>query len=90
MTRGQNRSKIIIVTLCVKYLFERITLMKTLEKVFIILGMIFGCAAIYPIVLGLIVLHKMKEGPLSTGWKVVTLLFVNLIAGILLLCDKDA
>lgn len=64
--------------------------MKTLEKVFIIIGMVCGCVAIYPLILGAIVLSKMKEGHLSTGWKIVTLLFVNLIAGILLLCDKDA
>ena len=30
-----------------------------------------------------------KEGPLGTGFKVCTLLFVNLISGILLLCDKN-
>ena len=29
------------------------------------------------------------EKELTTGFKVCTLLFLNLIAGILLLCDKD-
>ncbi|MBR2441835.1 MAG: hypothetical protein IKB20_02055 [Clostridia bacterium] len=33
---------------------------------------------------------KIKENrPISTSFKVCTLLFVNLIAGILMLCDKD-
>lgn len=33
---------------------------------------------------------KTEEGePISTGFKVLILIFVNLIAGILLLCDKD-
>ena len=30
-----------------------------------------------------------KEKPIGTGFKVCTLLFVNIIAGILLLCDKE-
>ena len=34
--------------------------------------------------------NKIKYGqPVSTGFKVCTLLFVNLIAGILMLCDND-
>ena len=33
---------------------------------------------------------KIKSGePVTTGFKVCTLLFVNTIAGILMLCDKD-
>ena len=33
---------------------------------------------------------KLESGePISTGFKVCTLLFVNLISGILMLCDKD-
>lgn len=63
--------------------------MKTAAKVFIILGMIAGAVAILPIIFGAIALSKMKKGQLTTGWKVVVLLFVNVIAGILLLCMKD-
>ena len=34
--------------------------------------------------------NKLKNGlPVSTGFKICTLLFVNTIAGILMLCDKD-
>lgn len=61
--------------------------MRTAEKVFIIFGMVCGCVAILPLIFGAIALKKMNEGTMTTGWKVVTLLFVNLIAGILLLCD---
>lgn len=64
--------------------------MKQVAKVFIIISMVVGICAIFPTVLGAIVLKKMKEGPLSTGWKIVTLLCVNTIAGILLLVDKEA
>ena len=33
---------------------------------------------------------KLKTGePVSTGFKICTLLFVNTISGILMLCDKD-
>lgn len=63
--------------------------MKTAAKVFIIIGMICGCWTILPLVFGIIVLVKMKNDQLTTGWKVVTLIFVNLIGGILLLCAKD-
>ena len=58
-------------------------------KIFIIIGMVLGACAIVPLVLGWIALNKMKEGPLSTGWKIVVLLFVSLIAGVLLLCQND-
>lgn len=67
--------------------------MKTAAKVFIILGMIFGFYAIFPIVLGAIALKKLKEAKckadFSTGWSIVVLLLVNIIAGILLLVMKD-
>ena len=34
--------------------------------------------------------NKLKRGePISIGFKICTLLFVNTIAGILMLCDKD-
>ncbi len=34
--------------------------------------------------------NKLKTGePISTGFKVCVLLFVNTIAGILMLCDKE-
>ena len=64
--------------------------MKLAQKIFIIIGMIVGCTAIFPLILGGIVLYKMKKGPIGLGWKIVTLLFVNMIAGILLLIDKEA
>lgn len=64
--------------------------MKLSQKIFIIIGMIVGCPTIFPLILGGIVLYKMKKGPIGLGWKIVTLLFVNMIAGILLLIDKEA
>ncbi|MBQ2391187.1 MAG: hypothetical protein II306_05410 [Clostridia bacterium] len=63
--------------------------MKTAAKVFIIIGMICGLWWVLPLVFGIIVLVKMKNDQLTTGWKVVTLIFVSLIGGILLLCAKD-
>ena len=68
--------------------------MKTVAKVFIIIGMILQCFLIFPLVLGIIALKKLKaakcKADFSTGWSVVVLLLVNLIAGILLLVMKDA
>lgn len=68
--------------------------MKTVAKVFIIIGMICQFFLIYPIILGAIMLKKMKTAEkaddIGIGWKIVTLLFVNIIAGIILLVMKDA
>ena len=63
--------------------------MQIAEKIFIILGTIAGAPAILPLILGIVALSKMKKGTMTTGWAVVVLLFVNLIGGILLLCDPN-
>lgn len=63
--------------------------MKTAAKVFIILGMIVGFWTILPLIFGGIALSKMKKNELTTGWKVCVLIFVNMIAGILLLCMPE-
>ncbi len=60
--------------------------MKTAAKVFIIIGMITGFWTILPLIFGGIALSKMSKNQLTTGWKICVLLFVNLIAGIILLC----
>lgn len=60
--------------------------MATAAKVFTIIGMIVGAIGILPLIFGFITLKKMKDGTLTTGWKVCNLLFVSLISGILLLC----
>ena len=60
--------------------------MELAAKIFIIIGMITGCMAILPVIFGIIALNKMKKGEMTTGWKIVTLLFVSLIGGVLLLC----
>ena len=68
--------------------------MKTVAKVFIIIGMICGFYMIFPIILGLVALKKLKtatsKAEFGTGWSVVVLILVNIIAGIILLCMKDA
>ncbi len=64
--------------------------MKTVAKVFMIIGMVCGFWTILPLIFGIIGLKKLNNGEMTTGWKVLILLFVNVIAGILLLCDKDA
>lgn len=67
----------------------------TAAKVFMIIGTVFW-AIIFPLTLAwclpmtLSYCGKVKCGkPISTGFKVCTLLFVNLIAGILMLCDNN-
>lgn len=66
--------------------------MKTAAKVFIILGMVVQCILIYPIIVGVLALKKLKTATTVDELKtmfILTLLFVNTIAGILMLCMKD-
>lgn len=63
--------------------------MKTAAKIFIIIGMIAGFWYVLPLIFGIIALKKLGNGQMTTGWKVCTLLFVNVIGGIFLLCMKD-
>lgn len=66
--------------------------MKTAAKVFIILGMICGFWTILPLIFGIIALKKLKTATKKeelTTSAVLTLLFCNLIGGILMLCLKD-
>ena len=63
--------------------------MKTAAKVFIILGMIFGCIAILPLIIGGIGLSKLnsaKDRSELVGIGVCVLLFCSLLGGIFMLC----
>lgn len=70
-------------------------IMQIVVKVFLILGciaygwMIIPLAWCIPITVS--IFNKMRnKQPISTGLKVCTLIFVNLIAGICLLCMNDS
>lgn len=68
--------------------------MSTVIKVFLIIGCVAQGWAILPLAwcipITVSIFKAMKEGrPISTGMKVCALLFVNLIAGICLLCAND-
>lgn len=67
----------------------------TLIKIFMIIGCVANAfyfliplAWCIPMTLHYIQLKKDNQ-PVGTGFKICVLLFVNLIAGILMLCDKD-
>lgn len=67
--------------------------MKTTAKVFIILSMIVQAILIYPIVIGAIALKKLSSAKSVEELKtmsILTLIFVNTIAGIIMLCMKDS
>ncbi|MBQ7935364.1 MAG: hypothetical protein IJ407_04015 [Clostridia bacterium] len=67
--------------------------MKTAAKVFIIIGIVVGFIGIIPPIVGFIALNKLKKATKKselTGIAIVTLLFCNLIGGILMLCLSDA
>ena len=59
--------------------------MKTAAKIFVIIGMIFGFWYILPLIFGFKALKKIKNDEVTVGTGVLTLLFVNVIGGILLL-----
>ena len=66
----------------------------TAAKIFMIISTVVTGIYILPLAwclpMTLSYFKKLKTGqPVSTGFKVCTLLFVNTIAGILMLCDKD-
>ena len=63
--------------------------MKTLAKVFVIIGMVLGFWTILPLIFGIIALNKMKKGKPSVGFSVCVLIFCSLLGGIFLLCSKD-
>lgn len=70
-------------------------IMKTLIKVFTILGIVSQAFAIIPLIWCIPMYKKVDkylkgEETLSTGFKICVLLFVNLIAGILLLVDDKS
>ena len=63
-------------------------------KIFLILGCIAQCWLIIPLAwclpITICVFKRIKEGrPIGVGLKICALLFVNLIAGICLLCMND-
>lgn len=66
----------------------------TVVKVFLIIGCIAQGWTLLPLAwclpITISIFNAMREGrPIGTGLKVCTLLFVNLIAGICLLCMND-
>lgn len=62
--------------------------MKTVAKVFIIIGMIVGFWSVLPLIFGAIALKKMKKGKPSVGFSVCVLIFCSVLGGIFLLCSK--
>lgn len=63
--------------------------MKTAAQVFIIIGMVFGCWMILPLIFGGIALSQMSKGQRpSTGISVCVLLFCNMIGGILCFAQR--
>ena len=66
----------------------------TVAKIFMIIATVLSAAAIIPLFWCIpMIIHYnkcLKDGkPVSVGFKVCTLLFVSLIAGVLMLCDNQ-
>ena len=68
--------------------------MDTVIKVFLIIGCVFQGWMILPLAwclpITISIFKSLRDGtPISTGMKICTLLFVNLVAGVCLLCRHD-
>lgn len=68
--------------------------MQTIIKVFLIIGCVSLGWAIIPLAwcipITVSIFRKLKSGePISMGLKICTLLFVNIVAGICLLCSEE-
>ena len=68
--------------------------LKTIAKVFMIISTVISGIYLIPLAwcipMTVVYSNKVKNGEnVGIGFKVCTLLFVNMIAGILMLCDKD-
>lgn len=66
--------------------------MKQVAKIFIIIGMIVGFFAIIPLIVGIPALKRLDESKSKAelgSYPVLVLLFVNIIAGIIMLVMKD-
>lgn len=73
---------------------QRSSGLKTATKVFMILSCIAGAIYLFPLCwvlpMTIVYFRRTSQGiPMSVAFKVCTLIFVNLIAGILMLCDND-
>ncbi len=64
-------------------------MMKTLAKVFTIIGIIVSFWSIIGPIVGFICLGKIKRGEKSVAWAVLNLIFCNLLGGIFMLLDKE-
>lgn len=67
--------------------------MKTLTKVVLILNMVFGFWAIFPLIFGGITLSKLEHATRKDDlvvWGVLDLFFCSLLSGILVLCLQES
>ena len=67
---------------------------KTIVKVFMILGTILSGIFIFPLAWSIpmtaVYFNRVKNNqPISTGFKVCSLLFVSMVGGIIMLCEDD-
>lgn len=68
--------------------------LKTIAKIFMIIGCVFSVwGFLIPLCWSIpMTIHYWKavenRQPVSTGFKICTLLFVNIVAGIIMLCDN--
>lgn len=66
--------------------------MKKAAKIFVIIGMVVGWWTILPLIFGILALKKLNNATSRselTGTGILTLLFVSVIGGILILCMRD-
>ena len=63
--------------------------MKTTAKVFLIIGMVLGFYAVFPLIFGVKTINRLncaRHKSQLTAWGVLSIIFVSIIGGILVLC----
>ena len=66
--------------------------MRKAARVFLILGMIFQCYLIFPIVLGIFANRRLSTAKTSEelkGWGILSIFFISVLGGVFMLCVKD-
>lgn len=67
--------------------------MKTAAKVFVILGMVIGCIAIIPIVIGILALKKLNDSTDKQEvmlWGILALFLCSPLGGIFMIVYSDS
>ncbi len=69
---------------------EESSVLRTIAKIFMVLGCVSSGWCLFPLIWTIpMTIRYFSGAKVSTGFKVCSLLFVNMVAGIIMLCDSE-